>query len=316
MTIDLNSLATKLKSVKSALIFCHVNPDGDTLSSAFSLKRALELLGAKADVFSPDGIPEKYSCLNLFTQTIAEPKEGYDAYIAVDSATEGQVGSGYQLFSRQKNTFVIDHHSSNTRFAKFNFVEKKAACVMLVYSLIRALGVELDEYLSSTLMVGLMTDTGNFSHSNTDAEVLSTAATFAANGADVAKLNLLLFKNQPKARAKLYVEVMSNMRFYLGDRLAIINVTQEQMKRYGLNKSHTEGFIDFPMTIGSVEVAVSLFEYGEENYKISFRSKNVDVNAVAATFGGGGHTRASGAMLRGSFEEVIDKLVFTVGNYL
>ena len=79
----------------------------------------------------------------------------------------------------------------------------------------------------------------------------------------------------------------------------------------------TEGFIDFPLSIEGVEVAVSIMEAGDKKFKLSFRSKGkIDVNEIASRFGGGGHILASGCMLNGYYEDVVDKIVFTVGNYL
>lgn len=312
----LDEIANLIKKLESALIFCHINPDGDTLSCAFSLKYAFEIMGKKADVVVSDGVPRKYAALGLFNGALECGVARYDGYISVDCSIEGQIGEPYKLYAAQKNTFNIDHHVSNSRYAKYNYVENVGACSMILYKLIKLLGTPIDERLANTLMVGLITDTGNFSHSNTDFEALKIAAELSGLGADVAQLNLLLFNSQPKNRALLYVEVMRGMKFYHDDRMALITITKSQLSRYGLTKSDTEGFIDFPMTIGSVAVAVSVFENAPKSYKISFRSKGVNVNEIASVFGGGGHVRASGAMLKGYYEDVVDKLVFTVGNYL
>ena len=314
--MKLKEIANSIKNLKSALIFCHVNPDGDTLSCAFSLKYALNKLGIPSTVVTSDGVPAKYALLGLFNDFITEPSGEYDACISVDCATESQIGAPYAFYRQYKNTFNIDHHVSNALYAKYNFVENKGACALIIYKLILELGVEIDQTLAKTLMVGIITDTGNFSHSNTDAEALGVACELAKSGADVSDLNLKLFNSQPKARALLYLDVMRGMKFFHNDKMALITITKEQLERYGLTKSDTEGFIDFPMTIGSVQVAVSVFESGDKAYRISFRSKGVNVNEVASTFGGGGHVRASGAMIKGFYEDVVDKLVFTVGNYL
>jgi len=314
---SLEEIVKLISNLKSALIFCHINPDGDTLSCAFALKYAFEKMGKRAAVVSPNGIPKKFDILGTFDFAYTDcSDDSYDGYIAVDCSTEGQMGLPFKFFSMQKKTFNIDHHISNSKYAKYNYVDCKAACAMNMVEVIKLLGVEIDGVLAKILMTGLITDTGNFSHSNTDTEALKTAVFLSEKGASVSELNMQLFNNQPKARAQLYVEVMKNMKFYHDDKLAIISISHEQIKRYGLDKSDTEGFIDFPMTIGSVEVGLSVFEVAKEAYKVSFRSKTVNVNEIAATFGGGGHTKASGAKLNGIFEDVIDRLVFVVGNYL
>ena len=123
----------------------------------------------------------------------------------------------------------------------------------------------------------------------------------------------MMFSRQPKQRALLYGRVMNKIRFALDDKLTFIVTTLEDMEQTGADKSLTEGFVDFPLTIDGVEVSISLMEVKKRHYKVSFRSKGkVNVNAVAGIFGGGGHILASGCVLNGEFEEVIEKLEFAV----
>ena len=106
---------------------------------------------------------------------------------------------------------------------------------------------------------------------------------------------------------------MGNIRFALGDRLTFIVTTQDDLAKTGADKSVTEGFVDFPLTVDGVEVSVSMMEVKKRQYKISLRSKGkVNVNAVASAFGGGGHILASGCMLSGELEEVIEKVTYAV----
>ncbi|MGN0819482.1 MAG: bifunctional oligoribonuclease/PAP phosphatase NrnA [Christensenellaceae bacterium] len=316
--MTISELSNKIKTLKSALIFCHSRPDGDTLSSAFSLKYALQKTGVRAEVTCQDEIPEKYASLNLF-DGFSDAVQGnvYDAHISVDCANEQMIGANYNLFAKNKQTFNIDHHISNTRYAKYNFVKNECANTVNIYNLIVAMGIEIDEKLANALYVGIMTDSGNFSQSNTDANALTVASELVKNGATPDKLYNKLFKNQPISRAKLYLDVMQGLRLYHEGRLAIIKIMQSDLERYNLKSEVTEGFIDFPQTIDSVEVAISILQKSDKCFKISFRSKSyVNVNEIASIFGGGGHVRASGAVLNGRLEDVVDKLVFNVGNYL
>ena len=314
--MTINDLAEKLKKLKSAQIFCHVRPDGDTLSCAFSLKRAFDALGIKVEVVSVDGVPPKYSVCEFFDKSVTELKEGFDGYIAVDCAAADMLAANERAFLKQKNTYVIDHHGTNTRFGKENLVLDLASCSMIVFEVIKAMGVKIDKTLADMLLIGLVTDTGNFAHTNTDARALSAASELVELGADMPEIYRLMFKSQPKERAQLYIEVMSKMRFFGDDRIAVIYTSREMLDRYGLDRSATEGFVDFPMSIGSVEVAVAIMDAGKNAYKISLRSKTVNVAEIAASFGGGGHKNASGLQLFGFYEDVVDKLVFTIKNYL
>jgi phosphoesterase RecJ-like protein len=166
-------------------------------------------------------------------------------------------------------------------------------------------------------MLGLLTDSGNFSHDDVTEETFSTAAKLVKSGANVRGLQEQLFQKQPKQRAGLYAETMRNIRYALNDRLAMIVISRENMERFGADHGMTEGFVDFPLSIDTVEVAASIMEVKKGQYKVSLRSKNyVDVNALANVYGGGGHVRAAGCMLMGDFEDVYDRLCYTVSQYL
>jgi phosphoesterase RecJ-like protein len=121
---------------------------------------------------------------------------------------------------------------------------------------------------------------------------------------------------QSKARAKLFGRVMANIRYFLSDRFAVVSVFEKDIKDCGATPDETEGFIDFVMGINTVEVGACLMEIGKNKYKISFRSKETDVNAVALTFGGGGHTLASGCQISGEYEDIVDRITFAVSREL
>jgi phosphoesterase RecJ-like protein len=126
-----------------------------------------------------------------------------------------------------------------------------------------------------------------------------------------------MFKKQSAARAALYGATMSEIRYLLDGKLAVISTTKKMIADHGAVPSDTEGFVDFPLSVDGVEVAVSILEVKPRQYKLSLRSKGkTDVNAIASVFGGGGHILASGCMMFGELEEVIDKLRYTVSQYL
>ena len=165
--------------------------------------------------------------------------------------------------------------------------------------------------------MGILTDSGNFSHDDVTEEAIFVASELVKAGADICRLNYELFKKQPKQRAALYAEVMGKMRYFHDDRFALIVVSQEQMQKHDASYGMTEGFVDFPLNVDTVEVAASLLEIRKGQYKISLRSKTyADANKIAGVYGGGGHVRASGCMLYGDLEDVIDRLSFTVSQYL
>jgi phosphoesterase RecJ-like protein len=188
---------------------------------------------------------------------------------------------------------------------------------MNIANLTELLGVPFDKLLAEYLLIGLLTDSGNFSHDDVGEETFLLAAKLVKAGADLSGLQYALFKKQSKQRAALYAKVVSGIRYYHDDRFAVVITTQELISSCGAEASMTEGFVDFPLSVDGVEVAAALLEVRKGQYKISLRSKSyVDANKLAGVFGGGGHVRAAGCMLFGELEEVLDKLSYAVSQYL
>ena len=292
-------------------MFTHVRPDGDTLGSALGFKFGMEKLGKTVDIYSSDIVPKKFYFIEE-TQEILNELKGvkYDAYISLDCSEIYRLGNFGDFFTKEKNTFSIDHHISNTHFAKINFVRDTASNSENVYELLKYLGVTFDKKIATPLLMGMSTDTGNFAHKNTTGNVLACAGELVEYGADINDINYKMFRNQSKQRAKLYGLVMSKIRFFIDDKLAIISVLKDDLVKSGAPQDSTEGFIDFIMDIETTQVAICILEVKDKQFKISFRSKGADVNEIAGIFGGGGHILASGCMINGYYEDVMDKLVF------
>lgn len=308
-------ITTEILKAKSVLIFSHNRPDGDTVGSATALRLALLKKGISADIACNNDIPEKLRYIKSTEsyQKSVDKEKVYDAFIAVDCANEFMFPELYGKFSKGKVTFNIDHHVSNSRYAKFNYVEDASATCELIFALIKEMGVEIDSEIATSLLTGIVTDTGAFHHSNATDRTLLIASELKKAGADLHFIMKKNFKDQPKERAVLYGKVISKMRFYEDDKIGVLIITRDDIVSSGALDSMTEGFIDYPMSVESVEVAFSLLETGKNRYKISLRSKGrVNVNEIASIYGGGGHVLASGAVLNGFMEDIIDKLVFNI----
>lgn len=319
MNNSLEEISAKLKSAKKIGIFCHARPDGDALGGGLALTVALKNAGKTVYMCCDDSPPEKFFFIPAMKEVKKElPKINYDAFISVDCADISRLGSFAKDYSKFKGTTInIDHHVSNAGYGKFNFVlECPASCEIITYLLITA-EWKITKEIADLLMLGLITDSGNFTHQDVSANTFETAAYLRKNGADVNAINYNVFAKQPKERAILYGKVMSEMRFYLENKFAVITVTKDDLASIGSDTGLTEGFVDFPLTVDGVEVAASLMEHKSNVYKISLRSKGkVNVNEVAVSFGGGGHILASGCLLGGPLEEVIEKLTVAVGKAL
>ena len=318
---DLKRIAERIQGAERVAIFTHMRPDGDALGGAFALGAALDVLGIDNEICVESDVPSNLRFMEGIERVKKAPKKEYDLLIAVDCSDEARLGALFDEFLAAKrkgiDTANIDHHVSNTGFARYNYVRNCAANCMNISSLIEYLGVPFDKKIAEYLLVGLLTDSGNFSHDDVTEETLLLGAKLVKCGADIRYYNYRLFDCQPKARAALFARTMTGIRYYHNDRFAVITVTKKNMEECGADVGMTEGFVNFPLNVETVEVAASVLEVKKGQYKISLRSKEyADVNKIAGVYGGGGHVRAAGCMLFGDIEEVLDKLSFTVSQYL
>ena len=321
MNFTLEQIAKRIRQAKSVAVFTHMRPDGDALGSALALKSALDFFKTPTQVCVESEIPSNLTFIPGMDTVQKKPKGEFDLLILVDCSDEQRLGyltDSFYLAKRKKiDTINIDHHVSNTNFAKYNYVKPCSSNCMHIASLISYMGAPLDKKTAEYLALGLLTDSGNFSHDDVTEETFMLGAQLVKAGADISYLNYMLFKRQPKERAALFAKTMSGMRYYHDNRFAVIVVTKANIEACGADHGMTEGFVDFPLNIDGVEVAASLLEMKKGQYKISLRSKtSVNVNQIAGVYGGGGHVRAAGCMLFGDVEEVLDRLSYTVSQYL
>ncbi len=321
MEYTLEQIADRIKRAKHVAIFTHMRPDGDAYGSALALAEALKVLHIPSQVCVETNTPSNLTFINGIETVKKKPQEGFDLLITVDCSDEQRLGAlaeDFYLAKRKKiDTVNIDHHISNTRFAKYNFVKTCAANCMNMATLIEYMGVPLNKKIAEYLLIGLLTDSGNFAHDDVTEETFLLAAKLMKCGVDIRYYHYNLFKKQAKARAALYAKTMSGIRYYHDDRFAVIVVSRKNMEDCGADDGMTEGFVDFPLNVDGVEVAASALEVKKGQYKISLRSKEyADVNKIAGVYGGGGHVRAAGCMLFGDIEDVLDRLSYTVSQYL
>ena len=310
--ISLRELGAKIKNEKRVALICHVRPDGDTFGSALALKLILQKLGIEAEVYCNDPVPPRFFFLEKIKSVKSELDGEFSAMIAIDCADITRLGDFAEKFNSHPNTYSIDHHISNTRYAKINYVFDNASNCENILVLGEELDVEFDSDIANFIAMGLMTDTGCFRHKNVTANTLYSASKMVEKGANLNEIYYHNFSSQTPERAKLFGKTMSKIRYFLDGRFAVATVRLADIEECKAVQSDTEGFIDFIMGINGVEVGACVMETQKDRFKISFRAKSADVNAVASTFGGGGHTLASGCQINGEYEEVVDKIRFAV----
>ncbi len=290
-------------------VYCHTNPDGDTLGSALALYASLKKSGKNASIYCDCPVPSKYNCLYL-SEDISFPSKGvHDLAISVDCASIDRLGQCMKSYLSAKEQIAIDHHKTFARFADTCLVEICAACAQIVYKLIKQLK-NLDGNIASLLYSGIVTDSGCFAYSSVTQETHKIACELLSYDFDAAKVVYDVYTGTELAKFKLKTRVLSKVRFFEDNRIAVILFTKEDFDETQTDISCTEGIIAELIAINDVKVAYSLAEAGARSYKLSIRTKApVDASDIAMTMGGGGHNRAAGCRINGFAEDVIEKIV-------
>lgn len=308
--ITLESAAKTLLSKDKILILTHRSPDGDTIGSGYALAMALRKLGKSVKVDCTDPFPEKYS---YFTDKLEKLEFDEEFVVSVDIADTKLLGEKLSDYA-DKIDLCIDHHGSNTKYAKEYYVEASAAAAaQVIAKLIRLMNVEFDKDIANAIYTGITTDTGCFRYTNVTAETHRIAADMIDCGAESGMINRLMFETKSRSRLEIERRVMDSIQFYLDGRCAIAYATIDMMKESGAVDNDMEGVSSLPRQIEGVIAGITLREKNNGKFKVSVRTTDeLDASAICANFGGGGHKAAAGCMITGTLNEAIEQIIEVV----
>jgi phosphoesterase RecJ-like protein len=281
----------------------HMRPDGDCVGSQLALTLALRNEGKKVTCWNEDHIPQKYEFLDR-DGIIQKPRKGkrFDCVVAADAATFDRLGSVGRRIADRKLLINIDHHESNTRFGDLNWVSaREPSTGELIFRLLKVAKWPITKRIADCLFTAVSTDTGSFQYPSTRPGTYHVAGELVRRGADLAKICDEVYQSYPLSRARLLRHVYSHFHLTHQDQIAYFWLKKADFARTGANSSDSEGLIDHIRAIAPVVVACVFEELEPELSRISLRSKSekVNVNTIAAQFGGGGHPAAAGARIAG-----------------
>ena len=302
-------------------VMSHVRPDGDALGSQLALALSLQQLGKEVRVWNEEGMLEKYSFLpraELVTKPPSIP-EDFDCAIALDTAIQSRLGTALAAVRSAKIWINIDHHLSNPGYGDVVDVDPDApATAEIIFRLIKSQNLPFNRDIAENLYAAISTDTGSFQYPKTSARTFEIAAELIRAGLDVGRLNQQLYENYPRRRLELLRELLRTMRFEHRGRVASVSLSLKTAAELGVLPEDNEGLIDHLRAIRGVIVAVFFEELNDGKVRVSMRSKDdaVDVCAICQKFGGGGHTLAAGARVRGTLAEVEEKVLEEIGGVI
>lgn len=301
-TISVQQAAELLCNSDNILLLCHKNPDGDTLGSAGGLMYALKKLGKSCAVCCNDTIPQKYDFLGLeMFENQFEPQ----FVVAVDVADTKLLGDKLSIYAENID-LCIDHHPSNTGYAKMVCCDGKLpAAAQLMLQVVEEMKVEFDVNIADCLYTGLMTDTGCFKYSATNAATHIAAAKLLEAGAHHDFIANRFFMSKSRRTIALEKHALNTLEYYFDDRCAVIELPTSVLEEIGAQPSDIDGIAAMPRTIEGVDVGITIRQISESMFKVSVRTnEKANANEIAAGLGGGGHTKAAGCEVMGSMESV------------
>jgi bifunctional oligoribonuclease and PAP phosphatase NrnA len=317
----LNEIISIIRDSRHIAILPHVSADGDALGSCFALGLALRRLGKDVHVYLEEEVPYVYSFLPGQEAAKVYPVEtikNHDVIIALDTGDLGRLGKRADIFGSSPVTVNIDHHATNSAFAGYNHVDTASAAVgEIIYQMLMLMGVKMDKDISTCLYVAIAADTGGFRFSNTTSVTHRIAGDLINNGIDVADISRKVFDSTSLAKVQLMGLAIHSLELLENGKVAVITVTEEMMQQSGAADEDCDGLVNIGRNIRGVEVAVLIKQKGSEEFRINLRSNTyVDVSAIAARFSGGGHRRAAGCTLQGTWKDAGSRLLAQIRDVL
>lgn len=300
----------EVKNAASIAISGHIRPDGDCVGSVMGLYLYLkkELPGAEVDVFleKPADI---FDCISYVEEIKSEINTDkiYDVFIVLDCADD-RLGDAGPLFENAGKRINIDHHISNPGCGDVRIVEAdRSSTAELLYDLMDA--DKIDREIATALYIGIIHDTGVLRYSNTSPRTLQVAAELIKYGFDFSDIIQKTFYEKTYVQTQIMGRaVLESVRF-MNNRCIVSMVSRRMMDFYQVGPKDLEGIVNQLQVVKDVDCAIFMYETGTLEYKVSLRSNgSVDVASVAMKFGGGGHVRAAGCTMNGTYHDNINNL--------
>lgn len=296
-----------------ALMLGHVHPDADVLGTLLALGGALEDRGWSVVYGGPHPAPAALGFLPGVAryQTLRRLDGAFDVVTLTDcpnaERTEGLIDEARRAASMIVN---IDHHPDNRLYGDVNWVDTAAAATgEMVYRMLVALGAPLTTAIATNLFTAIHTDTGSFRYSNVTPETFRIAAELVAAGADAAAIASWLYERRAPDALRWLGESLARVQVSDDGRIAWLTLPPGAVPDAFIE---SEELVNYPRSIGTVRVACLLRQLGDR-VKVSLRGKgDVDVNRIAAAFGGGGHRNAAGCTMPGPLEVASDRVLGAV----
>ena len=308
----------EVKDAKTIAIGGHVRPDGDCIGSVMGLYLYLKRVMPKAEIdVYLDKPADIFQCISHIEDIKSEfnTNKVYDVFVALDT-TDERLGDAEPIYRNARKKINIDHHISNSGCGDVSIVEpKRSSTAELLYDLMEPEMV--DEEIAKAIYIGIAHDTGVFRYSNTSPRTLQIVAELIKFGFDFSKIVEETFFEKTYLQTQIMGRaVLESVRF-MHERCIVSMVSRRMMEFYCVTPKDLDGIVNHLQSVKGVDCAIFMYETGTLEYKVSMRSNGkVDVAAIAMKFGGGGHVRAAGCTMNGTYHDNINNLSIEIAEQL
>jgi len=320
-------LARELRAGRSIVLSTHINSDGDGCGSETALARMLAQRGMTVTIVNPTPWPEMFRFLLADDVRMVELSDGgadvmrkADVVIVLDIADLRRLGKLADVVrGLQVPKLVIDHHVPSDDPPSEEILSDTTACATgeLVYDVGLVLGFDITPAIANSLYVALVTDTGGFRFSNTSPRCHAVAAQLLAEGVEPEEMYQRIYASMPVGRLTLLREALATLEVDSTYGLTWISVPAGATEKHNVRPEDLEGIAEHARSVAGTRMAIFFRDLGHNRVKISFRTtRGVDANEFARQFGGGGHVKASGAMVEGSLDDVQKRVIAAARLYL
>jgi len=299
----MNDILNEIRRSSRIAISFHISPDGDSLGSALALRQGLIKLGKEAYIISKEVPPFNLTFLpgsgsiDGKTTTVLPCT---DVVIILDCGDAARINGDIDINNRKYTLIQMDHHLTNELYGDLNYVDTNSSAMSeIVYQMLNILGIAMDKDIATCLYASMIADTGSFMYASTTSVTHAIAGHLINSGINFSSIHRNVFGNKPYKRVKFIGKAIDNMELVSDERIAVFQLTMKIFTESGIEPGiDTADIINIGLDIDTTLVAVLLKE-GTDMVKVSLRSKSyVDVRKIAEAFGGGGHTKAAGCVIK------------------
>lgn len=300
-----------VKNGRKFFVAGHQNPDGDSLGCTLTVHSLLQRIGKMPYAYAAPAIGTDLLFLpgleNIHLNELPANPD-FDTVILLECSDRGRGGNLESVLNNAHTIINIDHHLISDKYGHINYIDSSASSTAeILFQLFEASenGLLPTAQEATCLYTGLVTDTGRFLHTNSTSESLRVGSALVALGADVNKINQVIYFTKSYTELKLLGRALEKMQMLFDDKYSQIILTKEDFNLFNAVPSQTQGIVSQPTMIPGVEVS-SLIKEEPDKISVNLRSRNsIDVSKIAQQFGGGGHARAAGFKVTGKTPDLV-----------